>query len=285
MSEWTILAMVFASATGAGHSAVKMLLFNKSYEERVLSAMGLESGRVDVVDTARLYHLTVFLSITMFLLGLLFGGANIFGGVIFGLVMAVPMFFIPPTVVSHLTSKRLEKINEELPSTLEILSSSMFAGLTLVQAISRNIDKMPSTIAEEFRIVANECRLGSSLNEALKNWARRNDLMDVKLTVIAAELSLRHGGDMPSTFRKLAATIRERYMFKKEVQTLTTEGRMQAIIMTLLPFAILIIMTLIRHEVMLAFLASPIGFVSVGLVIAMQVTAYFWIKNTVTIEV
>jgi len=109
--------------------------------------------------------------------------------------------------------------------------------------------------------------------------------MDVKLTVIASELSLRHGGNLAETYRNLARTIRERFMFQKEVQTLTTEGRMQAIVMTLLPFVILIIMTIIRPKVMLQFLSSPIGIGSVIMVLVMQIIAYFWIKKVMEIDI
>jgi len=144
---------------------------------------------------------------------------------------------------------------------------------------------MPPTIASEFKIILNECRLGSSLPDALRHWSNRIDLMDVKLTVIASELSLRHGGNLAVTYRNLSKTIRERFMFQKEVQTLTTEGRMQAIVMTLLPFVILIILTLVRHTQMLEFLSSMIGIASVILVLIMQITAYIWIRKVMDIDV
>lgn len=283
------LIPVFIAAAVAAYILADSLVSAPERGERLLETIGVGSSapspRSLGIDPGRLYQTTILLCFFFFALGLLIAGSDLLAGILLGTIMAVPVFFVPSVVASYKEEKRLEKINEELPGALEILSSSMFAGLTLSQAISRNLDKLPPTIAEEFRVVANECRLGSSLNDALRNWAARNNLMDVKLTVIAAELGLRHGGDMPKTFRKLAITIRERYMFQKEVRSMTTEGRMQAIVMTALPFVILVLMTLVRRKVMLDFLTSPSGMGAIGLVLAMQVAAYFWIKKAVTIEI
>jgi len=287
MLIFIIFICVFAATYAFGYIVVNLFISNSSYEERVISSIGVEklAHISNFISPSQLYQMTIVLVAFLFLMGLLLAQGNIIGGILLGIIMAVPGFLLPSMLVSYLVSKRMEKINEELPGVLEVLSSSIFAGLTLNQAISRNIDKMPPEIASEFKIIANECRLGTSLNEAMKHWAERNTMMDVKLTVIASELALRHGGNLADTYRKLAGTIRERYMFQKEIQTLTTEGRMQAIVMTMLPFIILFVMTLIRREQMLDFLSSSIGIAAVSLVLVMQIAAYFWIKKAITIDI
>lgn len=286
MFELIIFISVFICAAAAGYFIINIFINDKSYEERVTTSAGLDKlSQISSMSSTQMYQLIIMFAVFMFMLGMLFAKGNVIGGIVLGVIMATPAFFLPSIIVSYLVNKRLEKINEELPGVLEILSSSIYAGLTLNQAIVRNIGKMPAPISEEFRIIANECRLGSSLNDAMRHWAERNRLMDVKLTVIAAELALRHGGNLPETFRKLSTTIRERYMFQKEVQTLTTEGRSQAIVMTLLPFIILLIMTLLRREEMVEFLSSAIGIGSVFLVFVMQITAYLWIRKAITIDV
>lgn len=282
-----IYLCVALSSALLGYSLLKLFLNDSSYEERVIKSIGVEkiSQLNHFVTPAQFYQLTIVLTTTLFLLGLIIGQGNIIGGILLGVIMGVIGLFIPPIVISYFIRKRLEKINEELPGVLEIISSSVHAGLTLNQAIERNLDRMPPTIASEYKIVLNECRLGNSLTDALNHWAQRVELMDVKLMVIASELSLRHGGNLSETYRNLSNTIRERFMFQKEVETLTTEGRMQAIVMTLLPFIILLILTVVRRVEMLEFLASSIGIGSVIVVLVMQIIAYIWIRKVMDIDV
>ena len=287
MEVMLILVLVLAGAFLAGYSLLDTLLNSKGYEERVIHSLG---GRKvsqvnNYISVEQLYLITVTATASLFILGLLIGQGNIVGGIFFGIVLGIFGLFIPSLTVSYFVSKRLETINRELPGVLELISSSVHAGLTLNQAIERNLERMPRVLATEFRIIMNECRLGTSLIDALKHWSERIALMDVKLVVVASELSLRHGGNLAETYRNLSRTIRERFMFQQEVETLTTEGRMQAVIMTLLPFVILVILTLIRRAEMLQFLSSGIGIASVLIVLLMQLTAYFWIRKVMEIDI
>jgi len=285
---WPIFILVFAAVAIGCYCLAKLFFEQSSYEEWALNSLNrqmVQLGGQTSLTPERILQITFMVAAGLFIIGLLAGQGNILGGILLGFMLAVIGLIAPHIIVSYLIRKRLERINEELPGALEIISSSLRAGLTLNQAIARNLDRLPVTISEEFRIILYECRLGSSMTEALRSWSERVDLMDVKLTVIASELALRHGGNLAESYIKLSKTIRDRYMFQQEVQSLTTEGRMQAIVMTILPFVILILMTLIRRKEMLEFLSSPIGIGSVVTVFVMQLIAYIWISKTMEIDI
>ncbi len=286
LTVYLSLAMVFAATACGAYFLFAHVLGIGSLEHKAGSAMARRLSSVYiVVPPENVMLIAILLSSFLFLLGFFLAGRNVVAGLTFGFIMAVFGFFIPHVVITRIVEKHLQKLNEELPPSLEMLSSSLRAGLTLRQAIERNLDRLPETVAQEFGIVIYECKLGKSLNEALDNFADRTGLMDAKLTAIASELSLRHGGNLSENFQNLAKLIRERYIFQKEVAALTAEGRMQAVVMTALPFAILVLMTLIRRTEMLEFLASPVGIGSVATVFVMQVLAYIWINKVVSIEV
>jgi len=285
MPLWAVLLCVFAAVGLAGYGLASLLFVAGGYEEWALGSLRRRLALVPgFLPPERLLQASLLIALGLFVLGIALGGAHLLGGILLGLVLGSLGLLFPHLVAGYLARKRLERINAELPGTLEVLSSSLRAGLTLHQAIERNLGRMPPTIAGEFRILAGECRLGSSLPEAMRHWADRVGLMDVKLTVIASELSLRHGGNLAESYLRLAQTIRERYLFNQQVQALTAEGRMQAMVMTVLPFLILAVMTLIRREEMLGFLGSPVGLGSVFAVFVMQVVAYAWIRKVMEIE-
>ncbi|HBC86903.1 MAG TPA: hypothetical protein DCZ94_08115 [Lentisphaeria bacterium] len=286
MTVMLSLVLVFISVSVITFFLMKILTSKVSYEQAAADKFQKDLSQIyAIIPPENLVSLTIILSSGLFLVGFLLADANVVAGIILGLTMSAFGLFVPHMVISHLIRKRLEKLGDELPGTLEILASSLRAGLNLQQAINRNIDRMPPMAAQEFNIVLYECKLGKSLTEALDNFASRTGLMDIKLIAIASELSLKHGGNLAETYHNLSKLIREREIFHKEVTALTTEGRMQAVIMTILPFTIIILMTLIRRGEMLEFLASPIGVGSVLTVFVMQVIAYIWINKIVDIDI
>lgn len=287
------IVKLFGYATGfgcmacLGYSICALFLVSRysSYEERSVKALGSQLSQINAyIDPRWLFHLSVVMTVFCFLLGFAFGAGDIGFGLLFGICFAVAGAIAPRIVIGYMIAKRLDKLNRQLPMGLDMLSSSLRAGLTLRQAIERNLKNLPSVMAEEMSVVIHETRLGSGLTEALKHWADRVGLLDARIIVISAEISLRRGGSLTDTFDTMAELIRAKYVFKKEITTLTSEGRMQALVMTLLPFVILIIMTLVQREMMLEFMMSRLGVVLLLVVLIMQVGAYFWIRKIVSIE-
>lgn len=288
--EYMKLMGVFAGVgcfVALGYSVTSLLFVShySNYEQRTIQSLGKQLSRINAyVDPVWLYQLTIVLVVFFFLLGFAVGGGDLFSGVIFGLFLAGIATVAPRMIISYLIRKRMDKLNRELPAGLDLISSSLRAGLSLHQAISRNLENLPPIMAEEMAIVAHECRLGNSLSEALNHWSERMDLLDVKIIVIASEISLKRGGNLTETFDTLGQLIRQKFVFQKEITTLTSEGRLQALVMTVLPFVMLVIMTIIKREMMIEFMTSNVGMMLIFLVLIMQVTAYFWIRKIVSIE-
>ncbi|QSH40980.1 type II secretion system F family protein [Lentisphaerota bacterium ZTH] len=284
---YLIYVLVFCSVAAIGYSLFSILFLShySSYEERALKAIShrLNDLRL-MIDPMKLFHMTLLLAAVLFLIGFAIASENLLVGLFFGTCMGVLGIVVPRLVLTIMYYKRIGKLKQQLPCGLDLLSNSMRAGLTLNQAIYRNVDRVPDILSEELSVIVHECKLGSSLSEALEHWAERVNLLEVKMIVISSELSLARGGNLPETFKTLAEMIRQRLNFEREIKTLTTEGRMQALIMTLLPFILLVVMTLIRSDMMIDFLLSTVGKVMVAIVFIMQTTAYIWIKKLIKIE-
>ena len=237
-----------------------------------------------MIDPQKLQHLSILLCSGLFLFGVLLGAGNLFVGMFLGGVLIIPGLLMPRIVFSILLARRLARISEQLPTGLELLVNSMRAGLTLGVALERNLERMPPDLREELSVVLHEFRLGTSLSDALLHWSMRIGLQDVRLVASAAVLSLRCGGSLADAFQTLGGIIRQRADFNKEVKALTAEGRFQALLMTALPFVIMIIMTLVNHATMMEFFENPIGKGLLLTMVGMQVAAFFWIRKLVSFD-
>jgi tight adherence protein B len=283
-----ILINVFTAIAVASfaYGVVKVMFLTKyaDYQERMLQSYTARSSMMLIIDPLKLQHITMLLCGGLFLLGVLLGGSNVFAGMFLGCILLVPGLLAPRIVLMHMLNKRLEKIVEQLPTGLDLLANSMRAGLTFSLALERNLELMPKELGEELAVVLHEFRLGSSLSDALMHWSDRIKLPDVKLISTTAILSLRCGASLADSFQSLSEMIRARATFHKEVNSLTAEGKFQAILMTALPFALMLIMTILNRETMLSFYTNTIGQILVAVMVLMQIIAYFWIRKLVALN-
>lgn len=131
-------------------------------------------------------------------------------------------------------SRRRREFEEQLPEMLQQMSSTLRAGLSLPQVVTYIAKDLPQPMGEEMRRVAIEHRIGRGLSEAFYDLAERMDSEDLRWAVRAIDISQQTGGDLGLILRRLDSTIRERNHIKGHVRTLTAEGRVSAIVLTLL---------------------------------------------------
>ena len=79
--------------------------------------------------------------------------------------------------------------------------------------------------------------LGQPFEEALKRLQQRNPSDEIDIITTALLVTRESGGDATRIINQLVSTIREKRKLMEKVMTLTLQGRMQAIIMSVLPIA------------------------------------------------
>lgn len=175
-------------------------------------------------------------------------------------------------------------VREGLPDALDMIANSLSAGLTLPQAILRNLEHFPPAVGAEFARVIYDTSLGFSVAGAFDNLAARLPTKDVQMVAIASKIGVSHGGRLNENYRMLAGILRDHMAFERELRAMTTEGRMQAIVMSCLPVALILILGGIRPEMMKPLFTTWMGWTTLAVLATMQTLAYVWIKKIVTIE-
>ncbi len=183
------------------------------------------------------------------------------------------------------SGRRVQAIREGLPDALDMIANSLSAGLTLPQAILRNLERFPKGVDEEMARVLYDTRLGFSIGGAFENFATRVPTNDVRMVAIASKIGVTHGGKLHENYRALSAMLRDNLTFARELKAMTTEGRMQALVMSALPAVLLAIFAVIRRELIAPLFTTGIGLATLAVLVAMQLLAYFWIRKIVSIEV
>lgn len=148
-----------------------------------------------------------------------------------GLVGAI----LPLVAVKVMEKNRRRKLSVQIVDGIMVLSSSLKAGLSLMQAIESVVEEMPSPMKQEFELVIRENKMGVTLEDSLINLKNRARIDEFDLLVTAILVARDTGGDLTVTFSQLVFTIREKQKIAGRVKALCVQAKLQGIVMGILP--------------------------------------------------
>lgn len=132
---------------------------------------------------------------------------------------------------------RRHQLCRQLPEAFEMISRAVRAGQTVPAALQIIADDFDKPISAEFALCYEQQNLGMSRESALRRLAARSGVMELQIFVVALLVQARSGGDLIELLDNLALMIRKRLKLKDRVRALTGEGRIQALVLTVLPIA------------------------------------------------
>ena len=185
----------------------------------------------------------------------------------------------------YLDAKRRAKFNMQLPEALATMSNALRAGFSISQAFDSVVDQGEAPMSEEFAILQRQLKVGMSFDTALESLSQRVGSDDLTLVTTAILISRKTGGNVTEIFDKISETIRGRMRIERKVKSLTAQGRLQGIIVSLMPIFLGIVMTILRPGLMLPFLTSVTGLLCVFGMTVLVVLGWLMIRRIIKIDV
>lgn len=167
--------------------------------------------------------------------------------------------FLPFLYVQTRRNRRLAKLERQLPEALDLITRALRAGHAFSSGLQMIGEEMTEPIAGEFVIVHDEVNFGVSLQQALSNLSERVPNMDMRYFVVAVMIQRDSGGNLTEVLGNLSRLIRERLKLMGRVRVLSSEGRLSAWILGLMPFALGLAMFFVNPEFMEPLWTDPIG--------------------------
>lgn len=207
------------------------------------------------------------------------------GSLLFAVPAVVVLFFAPRKIYLWLRRRRLEKIQEQLPEALQMLSSSLRAGVGFAPAMEVLVADGQPPLAQELALVLREQHLGVRAEEAMEHFAQRVPIVDAELFVSAVNISREVGGNLAETLATLSETLRRRLIMEKKVKALTSQGKLQGIVMAALPVFLVGYLVLMYPSTMQPMFHSWHGWMVIGVCAVMEYLGYRLCKKIMTIDV
>jgi tight adherence protein B len=108
---------------------------------------------------------------------------------------------------------------------------------------------------------------------------------DLELLVTALLIQRQVGGNLAEVLDGISHTIRERVRIKGEIRTLTAEGRLSGIVLSLLPLVVAGLLTLLNPGYILSLVNEPLGIMMIAAAVILQIIGIFFIRKIVDIDV
>jgi tight adherence protein B len=207
------------------------------------------------------------------------------GNLVLGILAGVLTFVVPRIAISLFNRRRRLKIVAQLPDVLLMLGSSLRAGTSLQIAMDIAIRETPVPLSQELGVVVREQRLGLALEDALESMATRLKLEEVDLVVSAMTIARDVGGNLAETLDQLARTLRAKATMEGKIRALTSQGKLQGLIVGLLPVFLMLVLSHMQHDAMQPLFHSFIGWGVLGVIAILEVIGFAMIRKIVTIDV
>ncbi|MFA6562123.1 MAG: type II secretion system F family protein [Verrucomicrobiia bacterium] len=290
--SYLVPLLYFLAAAGIVYALGEwMTEMSKTYREvyveetgRHLDDMFLSLNVQQVVTLAQITGVS-FALIMFALVGSFEDTLHLVGSATFALIFGAVGFMIPRWVIRRMRQKRLELFNEQLVEAMQTMSNSLRAGFSVLQAFDMVVKENRRPISEEFGLFLHQHRLGVKFEEAMESLSKRVGSQDLDLMITAIEISRQTGGNLTEVFDQLATVIRERMRVEGKIRSLTAQGRLQAVIVGLMPLLLASAMYFISPAMMTGFLFSTVGVMIIVLALGFEIVGYLIIRKIVNIDI
>lgn len=203
----------------------------------------------------------------------------------FGLMVGAALALAPLMFLLHRRAKRLKRIEAQLPEALDLVTRALRAGHAFSSGMQMIGEEMSEPIASEFRVVHDEVNFGVSLQQALTNLSERIPITDLRYFVVAVLIQRDSGGNLTEVLANLSRLIRERLKLIAKVRVLSSEGRLSAWVLAVMPFALAGGMNLVNPEFMSLLWTDPIGIAIIKYMLVLMAIGILILRRIVRIHV
>ena len=206
---------------------------------------------------------------------------KLFAGILVAIVVVVAEW----VYVLLKISRREAAFTNQLGDCLMMVANAMRAGFSFLQAMDLVAKEMEPPISEEFKHVMRDIGLGASVERALDDMDKRVSSPDFSLVVTAVLIQQQVGGDLAHILDTISDTIQDRIRMRREIRTLTSQGRISGYVLGVLPFALGAFISVTNPGYLEPLFTERLGQIAIGIAVVMVLIGFIIIQRIVDIDV
>ncbi len=183
------------------------------------------------------------------------------------------------------TQRREAAFRNQLGDCLTMVANALRAGFSFLQAMDLISKEMEPPISDEFKHVMRDISLGTTMERALEDMDKRVGSPDFSLVVTAVLIQQQVGGDLARILDTISETIQDRIRMRREVHTLTAQGRISGWVLAALPVGMCILLNVLSPGYLDPLFKERIGQMAIGGAVILIIIGFIVIQRIVDIEV
>lgn len=217
----------------------------------------------------------------IFIPGLLFFAAG--SDLIVSIALVFAGAVMPPLLVSSKRKKRLELFGTQLGDALMLISNGLRAGFSFEQAMATVAKDMPEPVSDEFAKTIRDLKMGVSLEKALVSMTERTENTDMRLLTSAVLIQRQVGGNLADILDTISVTIQDRIKIKRNIRTLTAQGKISGLIVGSIPLLLVAALSLIAPGYLQPMFSTIPGIVMLCIAVVMEIAGFIVIRKMVNL--
>ena len=159
------------------------------------------------------------------------------------------------------------------------------SGHPIASALDLLTREMEDPIGSEYGLVTDEVSYGAELTDALDAMADRWDLEDMRMFVVSLTVQSETGGNLAEILENLSKIIRSRAALYMKVRALSSEGRMTAWMLSILPIFAFVSMFMVNPGFYFDVARDPIFLIGFPSLILLYFIGLLMIRRMIDLKV
>jgi tight adherence protein B len=202
------------------------------------SQVGLTSADENSAQRPQIDHRLSIATVLAAAVGLLVGGP-------LGIIAAPLPYGATRSLAVRRQRRRQESLDEALGASLQLIIDQLRVGRDLTGAFTTVAESALFPLNEILDSVLAQARLGRPLHDAVEAAAQAEQNRHFDVIASAIGLHGHHGGSLTEILSTVSESIEAEDELRREVETLTAEGRLSAQVLMALPLASLALLSLL----------------------------------------
>ncbi|RDB62029.1 type II secretion system protein [Gordonibacter sp. 28C] len=166
--------------------------------------------------------------------------------------------------------RRRDGVRDAVPDVLRSMGTCFEAGLSLQQTLSQVADESSEPLRTVFAHAAHVLETGGSAARALEDVRRASGASELAFVAVALDVQHQTGGSMKQVLDAARESVEGELALKRSLKVQTAQARLSAQVVSVMPFALVAVFSLVSEDFLAPFFASPAGYALLALALGMQ---------------
>ena len=236
---------------------------SKKYEKYIL-AFDKNDKPIRIIGKKVLISI-IFLIISFLVTTMRFQTLNIYELII----ILVVGYYALDIIYIYQYHKYIKRVENDLLQAIIVMNNAFKSGRSITQAVCLVGNELNGAISDEFKKMSQELSFGLDIEVVFKRFASRINIPEATYLTSSLSVLNKTGGDIIEVFNSIEKTLFNRKKLKIELRELTGSSRLIMWVLTIVPIAFTILISLINPDYFKPLIENPLGFVIIGCIISL----------------